>query len=85
MNYTMQNIVYEWTFCAQQSYQHPSTEVTLDMLVTAEDGQTQLVPAFWAGENRWQVRFASPVTGTFHCRTLCNRRRMPDCTGRNHR
>lgn len=71
MNYVMQNTVFEWTLAAQKAYQDPFNDVTLDAVVSGPDGQTQTVPAFWAGEKYWKVRFASSVPGTFHLRSVC--------------
>jgi hypothetical protein len=30
------------------------------------------VPAFWAGDATWRVRYASPPTGTHRYRTECS-------------
>jgi hypothetical protein len=60
---TMQNCVAEWSFDAAFEYADPFNEAQVDVVVTAADGGEQRVPAFWAGDSTWKVRFASAATG----------------------
>src|SRR4030095_15249496 len=50
-------------------------DVSLDLVVSAPDGSELRLPTFWAGENIWKARFASPVTGTHRFRTVCSETR----------
>ena len=44
----------------------------LDVLFSAPDGAEMKVPAFWAGDDTWKVRYASPLTGRHRYRTVCS-------------
>ena len=55
----------EKTFVSSKIYVDPFNEIELDVLFTDPQGQMLRVPAFWAGENTWKVRFA-PATGGRH-------------------
>lgn len=57
--------VTEWSFSSGKAYADPFNEVELDVLITAPDGTEQRVPAFWAGDQNWRVRYAPHATGRF--------------------
>lgn len=44
-----------------------ANEVEVDMEFTHEDGQTWKMPAYWAGADRFRVRFAAPREGRYSC------------------
>ena len=44
----------------------------LDVEITGADGATWTVPAFWAGDDRFKVRFAGPVAGRYTLRSRCS-------------
>ena len=68
-----QNTPTEWSFTSSAvQYEDPFNEVELDVVVRGPDGGEQRVPAFWAGEQSWRVRYASPAQGTHHWRTECS-------------
>ena len=67
---TEANVAVELPLTATRSYADPSNEITLDVSFTEPSGRELRVPAFWAGENRWKVRYASPVVGTHVFRTI---------------
>jgi hypothetical protein len=46
--------------------------VQLDVVFTAPDGSEQRVPAFWAGEQEGQVRFAPSQAGEYRWLTVCS-------------
>ena len=69
---TPANVPHEVTFTAQGGYADPFNQVVLDVIFTDPAGQAFRVPAFWAGANRWKVRYASPLTGEHAYRTECN-------------
>ena len=66
------NCVMEWSFSSAKVYADPFNEVEMDVLITAPDGAEQRVPAFWAGEQTWRVRYAPHTTGRFLYRTACS-------------
>lgn len=66
------NMVTEIAFHSQKPYPNPFIEAELDVLFTDPDGMEKKVPAFWAGGNTWKVRYASPLAGIHHYRTVCS-------------
>jgi hypothetical protein len=68
----IQHCMTEWSYSSAKAYADPFNEVELDLLITAPDGTVQRVPAFWAGEQKWRVRYAPHTTGHFLCRTICS-------------
>ncbi len=69
---TPSNVMIEFALDSEKAYSDPFNEVELDALVTAPDGSEVRVPAFWAGGQAWKLRFASPLAGTHHFRTVCS-------------
>lgn len=72
MLFTMQNCMTEFPLVSGKNYRDPFNEVTLDVVFTGPGGKEQVVPAFWAGDNVWRVRFASSVLGRYSYRTVCS-------------
>jgi hypothetical protein len=68
----LQHQVIEWSLTSQKSYGDPFNEIDLDAIVTGPDGREQRVPAFWAGEQTWRIRYAPGVSGTYRYRTVCS-------------
>lgn len=68
---TQQNRLVEWQIAIDGHWNDPFNDVELEAFVTAPDGTTLKVPAFWTGGNTWGVRYASPATGehTWEART----------------
>ena len=66
------NHVAEWSFSSGKRYADPFADVELDALFTAPDGTERLMPAFWAGGQRWSVRYASSQPGLHRFRTICS-------------
>lgn len=79
---TPQNRVAEWSLSSGKSYADPFNEVTLDVLFTDPDGETLRVPAFWAGEQVWRVRYSSPKAGLHRWRSACSDPGNTDLDGR---
>ena len=72
MLHATQNHVTEWSFTSGKPYRDPFNEITLDVMFTDPDGEENQVPAFWAGEQTWSVRYASPKVGTHRWRSICS-------------
>lgn len=49
---------------ATGTYTNPYTEVAVTATFAGNNGDTLTRPAFWDGDNRWKVRFASPDATT---------------------
>jgi len=72
MQFAIQNCPTEWTYRSGKAYDDPFNDVTLDVVVTDPDGQEHTVPAFWAGDQKWCVRYASPLVGQHRYVTVCS-------------
>ena len=72
MKYAIQNMATEWAYVSGKAYQDPFNDVQLDVVVTTPNGHQQTVPAFWAGENVWRVRYAATQVGAHHYRSICS-------------
>lgn len=62
----MNDIIHPWrpvelTFTSDQNYANPYTDVEVFVHFRHESGVEIVRPGFWDGENRWKVRFASPL------------------------
>ncbi len=64
-----------------RSYTDPFNDVEVDVAFTDECGRETRVPAFWAGDSIWRVRFSSPELGTYTYRTICSDESNPDLHG----
>jgi hypothetical protein len=67
-----QNVVAEWSFESRKPYNDPFNEIDLDVVFSGPGGQVLRVPAFWAGDLSWRVRFASHVAGEWKYRSECS-------------
>ena len=68
---TRTNVMMEFAFTSQVDYADPYNDIELDVQFTRA-GREIIVPAFWAGENVWKVRFAPPAEGTWSYHTFCS-------------
>jgi hypothetical protein len=69
---TLSNHLAEIEFSSGKRHEAPHFDVCLDVIFSRPDGKTLTVPAFWAGENRWKVRYSSAVLGEHHYVTQCH-------------
>src|SRR3989338_6945073 len=67
-----QNCTAEFSFCSGKAYSDPFNEVQLDVVFTTHDDREKTVPAFWAGDNLWKVRYSSSIMGKYFYRTSCS-------------
>jgi hypothetical protein len=82
VKHAIQNTATEWSYASGKPYPDPFNDIQLDVIVTAPNGDEQTVPAFWAGEQTWTVRYASPQVGTHRYRTVCSDAGNLDLHGR---
>lgn len=75
---TKQNRLTQWSFHSGRAYADPFNDVALDVDITGPTGQTQRVPAYWAGGNTWSVRYASPHAGKYTYQSICSDEENPD-------
>lgn len=64
--------VIEIKFQSGKPYQNPFYDVNLDIIFTDPNGKQLTIPAFWAGDNRWVVRYSSTILGPHHYISICN-------------
>lgn len=69
---TTQNHVIELTFESTKRYEDPFNEIQLRVLITGPDNKHRSVPAFWAGERTWRVRYSSNLVGRHAYSTECS-------------
>ncbi|MBI2914474.1 MAG: DUF4038 domain-containing protein [Firmicutes bacterium] len=82
MKFAMQNCMTELSMVSGKTYRDPFNEIEVDMAITDPNGEEQLVPAFWAGDNVWRVRFSTPLVGRHSYRTVCSDNSNQDLHGR---
>lgn len=83
MKYSLQNCVCEWPLSSGRTYDDPFNEVEVDVIVSDPEGDEQRVPAFWAGDQTWRVRYSSPKIGTHRYRSVCTDESNSDLHGRD--
>jgi hypothetical protein len=62
--------VFETSFESAKAYPNAFTEVEVDVVFKQGEKQWK-VPAFWAGDKKWTVRFAPPLQGKYTYRVEC--------------
>ncbi|MDD5707800.1 MAG: DUF4038 domain-containing protein [Kiritimatiellae bacterium] len=67
-----QNQTAEWSFASAKPRKDPFNELEVSVRFKHEGGEELVVPAFWAGDRVWRVRFASPRVGVWHLQTICS-------------
>ena len=55
----------EWSLRTGKSYADPFNDVEVDVIVADPAGREHRIPAFWAGENSWRVRYAPSTPGRY--------------------
>jgi hypothetical protein len=68
--YGMQHTTAEWNYSSGRAYRDPFNDVELDMIFTDPQGKEHRMPAFWAGDQRWRIRFTPQLTGQYRYRTV---------------
>jgi hypothetical protein len=70
--HTLTNQVIEFSFQAGKVYSDPFNQVELDVVFSTPTGERKVLPAYWAGDQEWRVRFSSAAPGKFHYTTKCS-------------
>jgi hypothetical protein len=68
----MAHSVVEWSYNSAKAYADPFNDVELDVVFRDPQGHEQTVPAFWAGEQTWRIRFSPRVSGRYTYRTVAS-------------
>ena len=61
----------EWSYTSGKQYPDPFNQIEIDAVVTTPAGIEERVPAFWAGDATWRVRYAPPAPGQYKVRSVC--------------
>ena len=64
--YGIARCVAEWSYSSEKAYADPFNDVELDVVFTDPQGHEQTVPAFWAGEQTWRIRYSPMAAGPLH-------------------
>jgi hypothetical protein len=76
-----QYVTSEWSYTSTISYADPFNDAEVDVVFTHSTGSAYRVPAFWAGEQSWRVRFSPPLPGTYTVHTVCSDNSNPSLHG----
>ncbi|MBD3175840.1 MAG: DUF4038 domain-containing protein [Armatimonadia bacterium] len=69
---TQRNRPIEWSLTAATDRANPFMGIEVDAIITSPSGDELRVPAFYAGDGVWRVRFASPELGQHTYRMECS-------------
>ena len=64
--YATQRVVQEMSFSSGKAYSDPFNQVELDVIFIDPQGKESRMPAFWAGDQTWQVRFGAATRASIH-------------------
>jgi hypothetical protein len=78
---TEANVPVELVFTATRPHADPFHDVVLEAVFTEPDGTERRVPAFWAGDQTWKARYASPQSGGHVWRSASNDSQDPGLHG----
>ena len=70
VRYGVERFVVEWAYSSGKAYSDPFNDLELDVVFTDPHGNEQRVPAFWAGEQVWRIRYSPATTGRYTYRTI---------------
>ena len=77
----MRHCTSEWSYRSAKAYSDPFNEVELDVIFTDPRGAEHRMPAFWAGEQVWKIRFTPLLPGRYTYRTVATDTRNTDLHG----
>lgn len=64
--------VAEWSYTSAKRREDPFNEVELDVVVRHAGGDSWRVPAYWAGDQEWRLRFCPPKAGAYEAVAVCS-------------
>ena len=70
--YTQTNVPVEISFTSTSVYNDIFNEIEVDVIFTSPSGKEWKVPAFWAGDNIFRVRFSALESGLYTYRSICS-------------
>jgi len=72
--------LFEYSFASERKYANPFVDIQVDVVFQLGE-QHWNVPAFWAGNDTWTVRFAPPLQGVYSFRVACSDRKNEALNG----
>ncbi len=78
MHHGRQYCATELSYASGKAYANPFDELELDVVFTDGAGREYRVPAFWAGDQNWRVRFSPPTQGSYQVRSVSSDASNPD-------
>jgi hypothetical protein len=66
------NEVWEWSLVSDRDGAFREDSCDVDVQCTGPDGRRMTIPAFWARDKVWRVRFAAPIAGEYTLETQCS-------------
>jgi hypothetical protein len=78
VRFGVEGLVMEWSIPSGKVYPDPFNQVEVDVIFSGPEHLEQRVPAFWAGEQTWRVRYAPPGPGYYSYRTVSSDPNNPD-------
>jgi len=73
--------VFETSYESAKAYTNAFVDIEVDVVFKQGDKQWK-VPAFWAGDKKWTVRFAPPLQGKYTYRVECTDKANPGLNGK---
>jgi len=74
--------VCEWAYVSGKAHPDPFNELQLDVVFADPQGTEHKVPAFWAGDQVWRIRYSPATPGRYTYETVCSDTSNPDLHGR---
>lgn len=71
----------EWRIDSGKPYRDPFRDVSVDAVITGPGGARQTVPAFWAGDQSFGIRYAAAAPGKYQWRTVSTDTANPQLHG----
>src|SRR3954447_23555258 len=68
---TQANVPVEISFSAARAHSDPFNQIELDVTLTDPAGTTRKVPGFWAGGDKWKIRYSAALQGIHRWRSEC--------------
>ena len=81
--YGIARCVVEWSYSSGKAYADPFNDVELDVVFTDPQGHEHTMPAFWAGEQTWRIRYSAMGPGRYTYRTVSSDTANGDLHGRH--
>lgn len=72
----------EWAYTSGKAYSDPFNHLELSVVFSDPQGGEHQVPAFWAGDQVWRIRYSPASPGRYTYRTTCSDASNPDLHNR---